>query len=1371
MSTPVTRTETFGHGWHHKPRPEGYSGITERDLLHTEVSLGIVRRAIRSAPFVLALVCCALAIASCGGRSQSVPSGIGLPEVLRKDATTTNMCSVYAGFGTLSACYNMDETSGTTLTDSSGAGHNGTISPGGVTYHVAGLASGSTYAELTNGSTGALTSGYSPASGSFSVSFFVSLSANQNNYGHLAATGDPYTGASSASGWNIDINENAGNNVFAKIGYGSGVTQIYGAPLALNTPENVTLTYNASTNAATLCVGNTATPQCVSATVGGTYLASGNPIVFGGGSAYYPANATFDEAAFWQGTVLTASQIDTIAGDAAPASATPAPTAIPASMCTQYAGYGSLSACYNMDEASGTTLTDSSGAGHNGTISSSGVTYHAAGLATNSTYGELTNGSSGALTSGFSPTSGSFSVSFFVSLSANQNNYGHLAATGDPYTGASSASGWNIDVNENAGNNVFAKIGYGSGVTQIYGAPLPLNTPENVTLTYNASTNAATLCVGNTATPQCVSATIGGTYLSSGNPIVFGGGSKYYPANATFDEAAFWQGTVLSSSQTDAIAADTSSSGATPAPTATPASMCSIYAGFASVSACYNMDEASGTTLTDSSGAGHNGAISPGGVTYHAAGLATNSTYAELTNGASGALTSGFSPTTGSFSVSFFVSLHANAGNYPHLAATGDPFNGSTSVGWNIDVNTDSANTVFAKLGYGTGQTTVYGIPLPFNTPSSVTLTYSASTNVATLCLGATSSPACTSQTLPSAYVASGSPIVFGGGSEYYPANATFDEAAFWQGTVLTSTQIGTIASHTAGSGATPAPTATPAPAPTSSASFNDYSTFGYDNQRDVFNPNSTAITPASIPNVHLAWQTSMDDFDTQSQPILATEIPSHAGVLFVGGGTGNLDAYDATTGSKLWSTFTGQMTYSCENGYNAEFGVGGSVAYDPSSKTLYVSGNSNTAANAPNTNTLYHIDGASGTVLAQVNVEPSPAGASELDLSHTSVTLGSNGLAYVGLSAACDVASWRGRVAAVQVSSMTLAGTYFTVWNNTTQPWGGGGVWGWGGVSLDTNNNVYTGVGNTDNGITSHGTIEAPFTPAPEEYSSNGDAFIELSSNLSSLEASNHPIPPGDFSGNSIDLDLNGTPALFTPNGAGCDTLAAVQGKSGSVYLYNTTKIGSGPVGQYQLAPSTYADGFLGGPAYSPVTGLLYVGVSSSNSSLYAPGMIAIDPGCGSPSVAWNTTFGPDSYPAGVPRSVPAVTAGGVVIVATPCTPASGGGCTSTTTSSSKLRATASSRRPAICCAPTGSNSGAVWAINASTGAVLNGGLPLFYTDAPVRAPPTVDGDWIYVLDFAGNLYGLTTDPTYPPISTQDRAPSKHLMMQWETNPNDRVR
>src|ERR1017187_6938624 len=77
-------------------------------------------------------------------------------------------------------------------------------------------------------------------------------------------------------------------------------------------------------------------------------------------------------------------------------------------------------------------------------------------------------------------------------------------------------------------------------------------------------------------------------------------------------------------------------------------------------------------------------------------------------------------------------------------------------------------------------------------------------------------------------------------------------------------------------------------PAPVSVAplpiTFNDYTTFGFDNQRDVFNPNSTAVTPSSVSQLHLAWQLGIGngkDYNTQTQPVLATKIPGHAGVLF----------------------------------------------------------------------------------------------------------------------------------------------------------------------------------------------------------------------------------------------------------------------------------------------------------------------------------------------------------------------------------------------------------------------------------------------------------------------------------------------------------
>jgi len=190
-----------------------------------------------------------------------------------------------------------------------------------------------------------------------------------------------------------------------------------------------------------------------------------------------------------------------------------------------------------------------------------------------------------------------------------------------------------------------------------------------------------------------------------------------------------------------------------------------------------------------------------------------------------------------------------------------------------------------------------------------------------------------------------------------------------------------------------------------------------------------------------------------------------------------------------------------------------------------------------------------------------------------------------------------------------------------------------------------------------------------------------------------------------------------------------------------------------------------LGGPAYSGATGLLYAAVTSSYGSLYPPGMVAISPGCGTPSIVWQTAFGPDSYPAGLPRSVPAVSAGGVVFVGTPCTSDGNGGCAATT-SNAKRRIALHRRIPAICCTPPGIAGGAIWALDASTGNVLNGGVPIMSTNAPLRAPPTIDGNWIYVIDTSGNLYGLTIDPTFPAIQTRIRAIDPRVMRRWEDQP-----
>jgi hypothetical protein len=566
-----------------------------------------------------------------------------------------------------------------------------------------------------------------------------------------------------------------------------------------------------------------------------------------------------------------------------------------------------------------------------------------------------------------------------------------------------------------------------------------------------------------------------------------------------------------------------------------------------------------------------------------------------------------------------------------------------------------------------------------------------------------------------------------------------------------------------------------PAPAPPSGpVTFNNYTTFGYDNQHDVFNPNSTAITPASLANLHLAWQVAVGsghDYNTQTQPVLAANTGGHAGILFVGGSLGNVYAYDALTGASLWTHNLGVEQYTCD-GTPANFGVGGTVAYDPASHSLYTVGNANTGIDAPAQNVLYHLDALSGATLGQVNVAPGILGPTDLNFSHTAVTLGSNGLAYVGTGATCDISSWRGRVAAVSVPTMTLAQTFFTVWNSSTQPWGGGGVWGWGGVSLDFAGNVLTGVGNADTGTTTRGAIVAPFAAAPAENSGNGEAFIKLTPQLA-LESAQHPIPGAVYGSTpqAVDLDVNGTPVVLTPTGTGCDTMAALQAKSGALYLYDTLRIASGPVAQYQLAPATYGDPFSGDPAYSPATGLIYEPVPVGAGSLYPPGMIAIDPGCGVPAVTWHTAFGPDSNLNGAlaSRSVPAVSAGGVVFVGTPCAPTGAGGCAGSVTAASAHRSTpvANARKPALCCSPPSATvGGAIWALDAATGAVLNGGNPLLTTPAVIRMPPTIDGNWLFVIDNGGDMYGLTLDPSVRAVAAKYRAIDARSRRPWEPQP-----
>jgi hypothetical protein len=304
--------------------------------------------------------------------------------------------------------------------------------------------------------------------------------------------------------------------------------------------------------------------------------------------------------------------------------------------------------------------------------------------------------------------------------------------------------------------------------------------------------------------------------------------------------------------------------------------------------------------------------------------------------------------------------------------------------------------------------------------------------------------------------------------------------------------------------------------------------------------------------------------------------------------------------------------------------------------------------------------------------------------------------------------------------------------------PLSGGGVWGWGGVSVDAAGNVYAAVGNVD---TNHGSPapgpSPPFVQDSDENDGFGEHFLELTSNLSMVEQSNYP--GFTYGGISNDLDLSGTPVLAPPlvGTLGCDPAAAMQGKSGYLYVYDTTRISSGPTAGFKFSSSSSLDPNLGNPAYSPITGLYYGAVPSSVAGgvTQLPGMIAF-PACNPTNITWTAQFGPDSATANAPRSAPTVTAGGVVFVATPCERDSSGGCTGT----------------------SGTYGGAVWALDASSGAMLNDSEPILTTPDQIRMAVVADADWIYLIDQQGYFYGLTIDPSVPEIPNTFARPRRTL-------------
>lgn len=395
---------------------------------------------------------------------------------------------------------------------------------------------------------------------------------------------------------------------------------------------------------------------------------------------------------------------------------------------------------------------------------------------------------------------------------------------------------------------------------------------------------------------------------------------------------------------------------------------------------------------------------------------------------------------------------------------------------------------------------------------------------------------------------------------------------------------------------------------------YTDWSTFGDNLQRTNYNPNESTLGPSNVASLKLSWSANLGAAVTD-QPVIATNVSiggTPTTVAYIGTEAGKFYALNADTGAVIWSASLGTITSACADLPGGTFGITGTATYDKSTNRVYV---------ADGKDQVHALGMATGTEATGWPVTVT----NQFSSNHIYGALTfnpNNGMLYVTTGSLCDSGSWQGRVAEINAGTASIVNTFFPA-----SPYFGAGVWGIGGVAIDPSSpyDVYIATGNTQTANSANN--------APTEFSGYGDQVVHLTSSLG-VVAANYPGLTGS------DVDFGATPMLFSPGS--CAQELSAKNKSGVFVTYFTASLGSGPIENLNMAPTTFSGIFIGTTAYSPAANLVYVGDPQGNAT-YTHGLIAlsVQPDCTlGATPAWVQTEGPaatdgDNYSATVANGV----------------------------------------------------------------------------------------------------------------------------------------
>jgi outer membrane protein assembly factor BamB len=334
----------------------------------------------------------------------------------------------------------------------------------------------------------------------------------------------------------------------------------------------------------------------------------------------------------------------------------------------------------------------------------------------------------------------------------------------------------------------------------------------------------------------------------------------------------------------------------------------------------------------------------------------------------------------------------------------------------------------------------------------------------------------------------------------------------------------------------------------------------------------STHLTAATARHLAKAWARPLGGAGS-AQPLLLRDIDvrgTRRDVYLAAGERGRVTAFAAATGRTLWSRELGSLDTGCAEMPDDTFGITGTPVFDPATGFAYVA----------DQDRLWALDVRTGAS------RPGWPVTLPLDAAHEHVwgalTL-AGGHVYLGTASFCDRRPYRGRVLSVATATGAVDHSWTTVETADAAP-AGGGIWGWAGVAVTADGQVWAATSNANSDETD------------DQSLGNAQTVDELSPGLALLATGRAPGMPAKG-----DLGFGSTPVVFSPKR--CPALVAAEGKDGALYVWRRAALADGPVQRLVLA----GQGTLyGSPAWDPRTQRLFLTTNRGDGGA-PPGLSAL--------------------------------------------------------------------------------------------------------------------------------------------------------------------